>query len=300
MARRLLLNLALLTMVAALALVVWLEPGKEGDPPRAPITTVDGTTVERIAIDYPGGRPGLILERHGEGWWLATPYDLPANAFKAGTLLDLLEAPSQGTVAVAGDDLAPFGLAPPRAVVRFDDFPVAFGATEAIDGYRYVRVDGRVHLVQDRYFPQLNTAPTGFVSYRLLPPDAMPHAIRLGRLRVERGDEGWTVEPADAGLVADAEARLARAWQEARAVAVRPHETTAAEGEEVVVELGDGKQSITFRVLEKDGDTLFLRPAKGLAYVVPEHLAERLLEPERRPEDASATPRDPPPPAATR
>ncbi len=294
MSRRALLNLTLLGMVAALALVVWLEPGREDDPPRLPITTVDGATVDHIAIDYGGGRPGVNLERRGETWWLTAPYDLPANTFKADTLLDLLEAPSQGTVTAAGDGLAPFGLAPPRAVVRFGDFPLAFGDTEAIDGHRYVRAGDQIHLIQDRFFPQLNTAATGFVSYGLLAPDTRPRAFELGQWRVEREDGEWTVVPPDDGLVMDAGARLARVWQEARAVVVRPYETTAATtGEEVVVESGDGKQSVTFRVLEEGGDTLFVRPDKGLAYVVPEHLAQRLLEPDTRP-DARDSPPQPP------
>lgn len=288
MNRRTLVNLGLVAVVAALALVAWLEPGIEEAPPAPPLSDLDRDAVMQIAIHYPESeRPAVVLERAGPHWRLTAPFELPANDFKVATLLDLLDARSQGELAAAEVEPARFGLAPPRAVVQYGDLEVAFGDTDPINGYRYLRLGEAIHLVSDRFFHHLNTAATGFVSYALLGPAADPVAIDLGHLRFHRTEDGWQATPATVDLATDAGSRLAQAWRSAQGVSVRRHDDPAHGGREITVTLSAGKDSVTFRVMEEDGDTLFVRPAGGVAYVVPEHLATTLLEP-ARPQQAAA------------
>ena len=272
------LNLVLLGVVVVLAALAAFEPGVEAPPPPEPLTTLDRGAVDTLVVSREG-QGDVRLERRGEHWRLTAPLDLPANAHKVAALLDLLAAPSQGRVAAAEGDLERFGLAPPRAAVDYGATTIAFGATEALDNRRYLRVGEAVHLVRDRFFHHVTATPAGFASLRLLGPAPEVASIHLGEGTMVAREAGrWAVTGGPGNLSADAPVRLAQAWRDARAMGVEALGDAPPEGRRVRVWLAGGKDPLTFRVYQGDGEYWFARPAKGVRYRLPESSAQALLE----------------------
>jgi hypothetical protein len=277
MGRRSLVNLALAALVAALALVVVLEPGLEAPPPAPTLGAGAPGDVARVTLERPG-EARVVLVREDGRWRLVEPLALPANDFKAEALAELVEAPVEGRVEVAEGEAERFGLAQPAAVLTLGDLELRFGATAPVSGHRYVARGGEVLLIPDRAWQHLTAAPAAFASTALLgrAPDIV--RIELPARTLRRGEAGWEAEPLPPeGLGADALVSLAQAWENARALTVRAHGELPEDTRRVAVTLAGEEAPREFRVYGAGRDRVFARPAAGVDYLVPEYTAERML-----------------------
>lgn len=274
MNKRLLLNLSLLIGVLALIAVVYFRPGIETPPALPPLTALDSAQIERI--DIVRGKTTLTLERRADGWWIAGDKPVAADELQIETLLGLAGAVPERSYAVGDVDLAKLDLAAPETVLRLNDTELQFGATDPLQGLRYVRIGDKVHLIADRYQNILQGQRTQLASRRLLPPNAVIVAVELPGLKITRNDKAWTVEPADDKLSADAPQKLVDAWKNASALWVRSYQK-AAGSKPVTVTLADGQKSV-FELRQAEGETLLARPDLGLQYQLPEETAKPLLE----------------------
>lgn len=271
---RLLLNLFLLLGVLALVAVVYFKPGIETPPALPPLTTLDSAQIQRI--DIVRGRTTLTLERRDGGWWIAGDTPVPADELQIETLLGLASAVPERSYASGELDLAQLQLAPPETTLRLGSLDFHFGATDPLQGLRYVRVGDRVHMIVDRYQNILHGQRTQLASRRLLPQGADIVALELPGLKLSKNDPAWTVEPAPEKLSADAPRQLIDAWKNASALWVRSYQP-AAGGKPVTVTLADG-QKLVFELRQAEGETLLARPDIGLQYQLPEESAQPLLK----------------------
>lgn len=271
---RLMLNVALLVGVLALIALVYFKPGVEEKPELPPLTTLDKEQVKRI--DIVRGNASVALERRDNAWWIVGKPPVPADEVQMETLLGLPSTRPERSYAVGELDLAKLKLAPPETVVRMDGTEFGFGATDPLQGLRYVRSGERVHLITDRYQQILQGQRAQLASRKLLPPDADITAVELPDLKLRKNDKGWTVEPPQETLSADAPQKLIDAWKHASALWVRSYQKTAG-SKPVTVTLADGR-TLAFELRQAEGETLFARPEIGLQYQMPEESAKALLE----------------------
>ncbi len=257
------LNLALLGVVAILLLITVYEPGITPPAPAARLLPNAPEEVKRLRIERPG-QPAVSLERHGQGWAMTQPYALPADATRVASLLKLPQARSESQLAVAGLDLAEFGLAEPKATLYLNDIRVDFGGTEPLNGWRYVRIGDTVHLSVDRFYYLLISNAGSLVDRSLLPAGAQPMTIRLPGTTLRQVNGKWTLDPDDPAVSADAISTLVQAWRSAQAVSVNAVKA-AAEGKPVSIELADGRR-LHFKVLAGDLGPVFARPEAGVQY----------------------------------
>ena len=299
--RRNRLNLFLLLVVAVLGVLAWLRPGLE-QPPPARISTLDAAKVQQIRIRHDDQT--RALEREGDHWRLAGDPPVPADRFQVDTLLGLLAEVAVRSYDLSDLDTQAVGLEPPVAVIEFDGQPFRFGATEPLEGLRYLQVGQRIHLIDDRYGPLLRASRAQLASRRLLPPGTRLSAIILPGQRLERDAQGhWQLDPPRPALSADDIQQFVTAWEEARALWVRSVEDTADAGEAVQLRTASG-EGIRFLIRRDDEGTALLRPALGLAYRLSEATAGELLtlpQPEHADRDgnvspAASAPADSPPP----
>ncbi|MCP5157341.1 MAG: DUF4340 domain-containing protein [Ectothiorhodospiraceae bacterium] len=272
-------NLLLLAVVGALLAVVLRQGERDAEPPEAGIavSSLDPariTTIEVLRRSEPVAR----AERAGDGWRLVAPLAWPADPSVLDRLAAIAGARSSEGFRAAGNDLAQYGLAPPRLELRLQGQSFALGDVDPLGGRRYVLHAGQVHLLPDRYATIVGASAAAFVHPALIGPGADPVEIRLPGLHLRRAEASWRLDPEDPGVSADRVTELGERWRLARAVRT----TTAPPGppgnERVEVTLG-GEPGIRLEldVLRTTHETLFVNRAIGVAFHLPRAGAERLL-----------------------
>ena len=286
---KMLLNLVLLIVLAALIGVVFLEPGKEEANPVS-LTNQDVDAIDRFELK---NQENLVFEKKAGHWWLSSPFQAPANDIRIKQLLKIPNAESRAHYPVKSDELGKFELEKPKAELKLGQITLRFGGLEPIDMLRYVQIGDTLHLVTDDFSHQLFAKATDFVDKKLLPEDAKIKEIAIPGLRASLGDKGqWSLEPPADG---EGMSEWVTAWQSARAIEVNRHEVPAV-GDKINITLANGP-IIEYLILQREPDLLLLRPDWKLEYLVAGEPGKRLLglqkpsvESEKEQEEESESP----------
>ncbi len=275
MRTRTLVNVVLIAVVGGLLLLVLYEPGIEPPPEPVQLTGLKPSAVQSVRMERPG-EPVVRFEKRAGGWYMLEPYQLPANKVRIGSLPDIAEATSHAQLPVTGLALERFSLDPPNASLFLNDIRIDFGGSEQLSAMRYVRLGDTVHLITDRFYHYLLTAPANLVDHRLLGPDAQPVEIELAEYRLVLVDGTWTVTPELPQMTADAPVRLAEAWRRAQAMEVTAIQTQNGE-QSVSIRLRGQTQPLRYLVSPAEHGIVFARPDAGVQYHFTEGSAEPLL-----------------------
>lgn len=267
---KVLLNLILLLILAALIGVAFLEPGKKEPTKPVYLTDMDVDALIRFELK---NQESMVFEKRGTHWWLTQPFQAPANDIRIRQLLNIAKAESRAHYPVKPEELSKFELDRPKAVLNLGQVSLRFGGNEPIDMLRYVQIEDTLHLVADDFSHHLLAQATDYVNKQLLPDDAKLNELTLPGLSAKLGDKGqWNLEPTGEQ---PAMAELANAWQSARAIEVKRHEGQA-QGEKIHIGLAGG-QSVDFVILLREPDLLLVRPDWQLQYMVATESGKRLL-----------------------
>jgi hypothetical protein len=222
------LNLGLLILAGALAIVAVYLPGVKKTAPLPALTSLTPAAITSIRIER-DAQPAIALKKEASGdvqgstnvgrsqlpasrdtgtslygasgrmpgatWRLTEPLQLPANTVVVESLLGLTQAASHAQWVAASLDLEKFKLKSPRIRVRLNDVELGFGDTEPLEGRRYVLAENTVHLITDGYYPKLIAPPASFVSLALLPGPEPLKEIELPGLTLRHDAQGWSAQP---------------------------------------------------------------------------------------------------------
>ena len=169
-------NLALAGVVALLALAALYGPEPGDTLAEAPLTVLDPGKIRQIRIDRRGRDP-IAFERDADGWGMTAPYRIAANGDKLQALARIASTPSHRSFPAGQADLAELGLAPASLHLELDGLTLEIGGTEPIRRRRYVRLEGRIHLIADLFQHHLLAAAAAFVA-----PTPFPTAIQSATL----------------------------------------------------------------------------------------------------------------------
>ena len=290
MSSRTLLNLALFTAILGLMLVTLYEPGIEGAPEPKRLTAAEPSAVQRLRMERPD-RPSIRFEKQAGVWKMLEPYQLPANSYRIGSLLDIVKTTSHSQLPAADLELERFSLAPANASLFVDELRIDFGGNEQINALRYVRVEDNVHLISDLYYHHMLTPAASLVDHGLLGRDAVPVEIVLPKHRLLRDEERWSVIPDSEDISADSIVQLVDAWRHAQAIEVKPADT--GQGDSTVsVRLNGQDEPIRFHVSAREHAIVFARPDAGVQYHLTESSAEPLLVLDMQTTDPESVPQD--------
>lgn len=280
LARRWLLNLVLLAVVAGLALLLWYRAGEAPAPEAAPLTPLVREAIRSIDIERPG-EPAVRLARTDSGWRLSAPIEARVDAFTLDSLLDLAAAPTDRPVAPGDGDLARFGLAEPGITVRLNETEVHFGAAHPLEDRRYVQYDSRVYLLPVRFYRAAAAPYANFIDTRLVEPGRKLTALRLLDFSLTLEGGTWRREPALEALSSDRINAFVDDWKHARALRVEKYAGEPVRSRIVLTLAGaDGagdETEVTVGILAREPELVLYRPDEGLQYHFPQSLEERLL-----------------------
>lgn len=198
-------GLALLVLVGLVAYIWKFEWGQEipSDDEKETIFTVEEETVTAVTIDA-ADTESIRLVKGAEGWRLAAPLEVPADASEVDSILTRLgELEAEEVVVESTDDPAQYGFeAPSRTVtVRADGHEqplvVQFGDTAPGGSALYARVpsEPRIYTVASFVVSSLDKEPFDLRDRDLL------HAKRgdVRALEVEGPEGGYALARTDAG-----------------------------------------------------------------------------------------------------
>ena len=283
MKSRLALNLGLLALIAILAAVAVLKPGKKDEPqPTLVVGKLDA--LNNVTLQ---NKEKLTFEKRDGLWRLTAPFAAPVNQVRMRQLLEVGQAASSAHYPIKPEELAQFGLDQPQATLALGDSILQFGTTDPINMRRYVRIGDTLHLVDDNFFHHLTASATDYVDKKLIPEGAKIRQIELPGLKAMKGADGhWTAEPSGDGKTDWAE--LASTWATARAIEVKRLEKDS-QGDTIRITLNEGSP-IEFIILRKQPSLTLARRDLGLQYEMTADTSRDLLnqkQPATKPADSS-------------
>lgn len=289
MTKRWLINLALVVVLAALAVVVWLDPGAEPQAPKTYITTLTASDVHTIRIEQPG-RKTAVFKHGNDGWRMVEPIAFRADSTLIHRWLSSIREVASRHYPVKGLDLSKFGLKPPKLTLTLNHQQIAFGGSDPIEHKRYIRRGDTIFLVDDTLFYQLRANPLSFVSKRLLPEAATITAIELPDFTITKSKNGdWALDPEKPAITSDEIQHLIDVWERAQAFNVKAAGSAESTGK-VIIHLKERQDPIVFRVLEKDSLLSLVRPDLGIEYQLPANKKKDMLR--LAPKQAPSSSRD--------
>ena len=322
------LNLGLLILAGALAIVAVYLPGVKKTAPLPALTSLTPAAITSIRIERKA-QPAIALKKEASGWRLTEPLQLPANTVVVESLLGLTQAASHAQWVAASLDLEKFKLKSPRIRVRLNDVELGFGDTEPLEGRRYVLAGNTVHLITDDYYPKLIAPPASFVSLALAPGPEPLKEIELPGLTLRHDSQGWSAQPgasdAQGRAIAkgpanvaggrmpeatpDAVNTLAQEWTAAQALQVSLYTAPDVQGrtnvaggrtpgatasqikpvETITLRQQGTQPPLRFIIVSRAPELILARPELGVQYHLPQDAAQRLLMlPAAEPADKSS------------
>lgn len=291
------LNAGLLVLLAALALVIWFQPGAQKPAPQPAITDLEASAVDTIRIEQPGHDTAVFKREHGH-WRMIEPVAARADDGVIATFLDDINEESTRHYPVKGLNLAEFGLKPPKLSLTLNGQQLDFGGTESLNHQRYIRNGDTVYLVNDTLFYRLQGDPLSLLSKRLLPKDAKITALVLPDIKLAQDAKGdWQLTPPNAKITSDQIQKLIDHWHNAQAFNVKAAGETPVGGK-VKVALAGHEKPIVFEVLKTDAQLALVRPDLGIRYALPATRHDDLLKLTPQKETASKDEKTPSQPSS--
>lgn len=218
----------------------------------------------------------LTLQRDAGGWMLESPIRWPANNINIERLLSIVNSDADSRLPADEINLATLGLQFPKAMLRFNDTQLLFGATNNIGERRYIMIDSTVFLLPDVHFPFFSQGLASIVDRRLLPRRYRITTLKLPGIEVNRdANDSWQLAKAD-GFEQDQVAHLMENWQDLEASRVKLYNTGATPRQKLEVKLQDGSRH-EFFLMSIEPEIVVAHPRIGLQYHFPADLYYQLI-----------------------
>lgn len=218
----------------------------------------------------------LTLQRDAGGWMLESPIRWPANNINIERLLSIVNSDADSRLPADEINLATLGLQFPKAMLRFNDTQLLFGATNNIGERRYIMIDSTVFLLPDVHFPFFSQGLASIVDRRLLPRRYRITTLKLPGIEVNRdANDSWQLAKAD-GFEQDQVAHLMENWQDLEASRVKLYNTGATPRQKFEVKLQDGSRH-EFFLMSIEPEIVVAHPRIGLQYHFPADLYYQLI-----------------------
>jgi len=273
MQSRLFVNLGLLLLVFALGYFVLTSEDKNSVTPPI-LTEVKADSINTITIRH--NNRLINIEKSGTHWRITSPVDIAANDFRIRTILNLLSTVSHSEYAADSLDLEKYSLAQAKTSITFNKLRIDFGMINPINNYRYVKINNRVHLIDDHHYPLLSSQTGTLVSRTLLPADGKINKLVLpDQTLALNSKEIWQ---STKEVSADAIVETLSNWKNSEAFGVHEYNERESLGA-IEVYLDNAYEPIKFFITDVDPWLVIARPDIKLEYHFNLEFYDALLRP---------------------
>jgi len=273
MQSRLLVNVLLLLFVITLVVTVYFSKGSD---PHAidKLTEIDPGSITNISIKHKGRTISLV--KSANHWRLTEPVSIAANDFRVESVLKLLTTPGHFSYEENNLSLENFGLDNSKTIITFNNISLAFGIINPLNNLRYVKIDNKVHLIDDFFYPLLSSQIGTLVSLSPLPDNSEIIKLVLPDQILELDQQGlWR---SNKELSADAIIETIYNWEHDQAFGVHNYLKRASLGS-IEVYLKNIDKPVIFELTDTDPWIIIARPDLDLEYHFNLELYDRLLRP---------------------
>jgi hypothetical protein len=262
--KRFLINIALITGVVVLAVVVWLTPDQNGA--KRLFDKFDADSIAQLRIEQ-SGNPPIVIGKIDDHWELIEPVKTPASPFRINSILNIAQAAGYADYALSDIDTSELGLDTSPLTLYLDEHKIRFGSRDPIDERRYTQLDERVYLLDDYYMPLLTQPLTSFIDTRIIPEHLDVVSYKLPDFQISQPETGgWQIEPPDSELSADALQQWVDRWRRQRAGEVSyPLDIKQANAVQISLQLADGNVVVFHGVQSENWSGLYL-PSQNMGY----------------------------------
>lgn len=276
MLKKNLLNLFLLITVILLILSVFFSKKKDNLLPL--LTNINPDSITKIIIRH-NNHESLIRKRteNGKSYWQFTqPIKVGANGFRLQSLLALINAPVHAHYQISDINPEKIGLKKSSNSVQFNGEKIVFGIINPINHLRYILYKQQIYLIQDVYFPLINSDFSTLVSMNLLPHNSKIQKLVLLNQQIEKNASGLWKSSID--LPADTIVNILQKWRIVQAFGVHRYMRRQSLGK-IKVYLKSSPSPITFQVTSIKPWVILARHDLGLEYHLNKGAYNLLIKP---------------------
>lgn len=258
-ARRMLLNLSLLLLIAGLGGFAWWQTQQTSATPETLLNVAKADITQISITRQPGTAQAntIRLEKQGEHWQMREPKAFPVNPTRMTQLFTLLDEAVQASYDATGKDLKAYGLEPGLVTVSFNNENLILGMENPVSHNRYLLHAGKIKLVSETATSLLTGTVENWLANKLVPPGRTLQQVTL--------PDGYNKKP-----------ETLQNWRSADAIRIEAWDGKTTSHEQIQLELDDGS-TVTLALLSQDGDLVLGHATAGIRYVLPEPQRNNLL-----------------------
>lgn len=269
---RLLLNIGLVVLIAALAASAYFI----SQPAATPVlfTRQSAADIDSISIQF--NKSKIEIKKQQANWQITQPREIGADDFRIKTILNIVSALPEKFYPVNTTDLGKYALDPPRAVLSLNKLQYQFGSTSAVGDKRYLLFDEKLFLIDDTFFPLITAGYKNLMRRQLMPAETKINEISFAKTRLVKNKKGsWQLSNDKNQTSADQIKHFIDNWLHIQAYAVvevsPPYHGTK-------VSVITDKGNYAFVISKSDSNTTVINTELGLSYQFDISVHDSLLD----------------------
>ena len=150
--KRLVQNIALILVVAALATFVWFQNNaSESDTSHLSSTLYDKSIGEEATeiLIHVQDREDILIKNINDVWMVVKPIEFTADKEQVRHLFTILSENAETSYDIQGKDLASYGLDEDRLSISFNQVKLIFGKYNSVTQKRYILKADKMYLVSE-------------------------------------------------------------------------------------------------------------------------------------------------------
>lgn len=273
MQSRSILNIVLFIVVLVLTLNVYLVKNNKSTSTDV-LTNAHPAKINRIIIEH--NKRIINLEKNRNTWRMIKPINILADNFRVNTILKLLKTSTHGQYNIEGIDLNKYGLDQPITSINFNDIKIEFGITNPVSKYRYIKTNGKIYLIDDKFYPLISSQIGTLISRTLIQKNTEIRRIILPEHVLEIDDNGlWT---STNGISSDLIVETITNWKNDQAFSVHNYVKRKSLGS-IEVHISNQDKPVKFEITDTDPWLVIARPELDIEYHFNAEFYNRLLKP---------------------